>query len=99
MVTLVCEEGGHAGGGLRGVVVSELGVWQQRRPVILLVVDIHAQVLFQDLVGALGLPVGLGVVRSTEVGLDTEEGAERRPEPRHEVLTAVRHDVGRCPVL
>ena len=79
MVTLVCKEGGHAGGGLRGVAVSEFGVWQQRCPVILLIVDVHTQVLFQDLVGALGLPIGLGVVRSTEVGLDTKEGAERCP--------------------
>ena len=44
------------------------------------VVDIDAEVLFQDLVGAFGLSIGFRVVRSTEVGSDTKEGTEQSPK-------------------
>ena len=63
-----------------GVVVCKLCEGQEVDPVILFVVDIDVEVLFQNLVGAFGLSIGFRVVRGTEVGSDTEEGTERSPK-------------------
>ena len=44
------------------------------------IVDIDVEVLFEDLVGSLGLSIGFLVVYGTEVGLDTKEGTEQSPK-------------------
>ena len=51
---------------MQGIVVCELGHGKEVDPIVLLVVDIHLNVLFQDLVDLFSLSVGLGV----EVGFD-----------------------------
>ena len=55
---------------MRCVVVRKLGQGEEIDPVILLVVDIHPQVLLQDLVDSFGLAVGLRVIGGRKVGLD-----------------------------
>ena len=70
----------HLGCRVFTVVVRKFCKGQEVDTVILLVVDVDAEILFQDLVGALGLSIGLRVVRSTEVGSDTEEGTEQSPK-------------------
>ena len=63
-----------------GVVVREFCERQKVDPIILFMVDIDAEVLFNNLVGTLGLSIGFWVVCGTEVVSDTEEGTERSPK-------------------
>ena len=66
---IVGEEGCHACCCRNGVIVGIFGRGEELRPVILLVVAVHTEVLFQDGIGALGLVVGLGMEGSGKVGL------------------------------
>jgi len=43
---------------------------QKVNPIVLLVVDVHLKILFQDLVDPFSLTVSLWVVGSQEVGFD-----------------------------
>ena len=57
---------------------SKFGEGEVFIPVVLLSACIQTEVFLDFLVGSFGLSVGLGVIRSSEVGLDTEllkEGA------------------------
>jgi hypothetical protein len=56
------EEQGDVHGGVRGIVVCELCVGEERCPVVLLVVDIDLQVLLKYLVEVLSLAISLGVI-------------------------------------
>ena len=90
----VGEEGRNLSGCMRSVVVSEFGEREERNPIVLLVVDIDAKILFEDLVNSLGLSIGFGVVGCRKVRFDVEESGERFPEARNEVFSAIRDDVG-----
>jgi hypothetical protein len=52
---------------IQGVVVSEFSEGKERTPVVLHVVAVHPNVLFQSLVDTLGLSVGGRVVAGGEV--------------------------------
>ena len=55
---------------MQSVVVPKLGQWEEVDPIILLVVDVHPKILFQDLVDSFGLAISLRVVGSQEIGFD-----------------------------
>ena len=57
VVTLVSEERRHTSCLARCVVVGELSQRKQLRPVILLVVAVGAEVLFEGLIDPLGLTI------------------------------------------
>ena len=57
VVAMVGKEGGHADGGMEGVVVGEFGYWEEVVPVILSIVAEGSKVLFEDLVDSLHLAV------------------------------------------
>ena len=48
--------------GAQGIVVCELPAWQELEPVVLLVVAIDPDVLFQGLVSVLSLPITFWVI-------------------------------------
>ena len=50
MKTIVSEERGDHGFRVQSVVVCKLGQGKEVDPIVLLVVDVHLKVLFQDLV-------------------------------------------------
>lgn len=89
VVTLVREERGELGRGVRSVVVCELRERKKGDPIVLLIIDIDAKVLFEYLIDVFRLAVSFWVIRGGEVGFDMEELREGRPEPRDEVLAAV----------
>ena len=62
VIALVGEEGGHAGGGVRSVVVGEFREREEVGPVVLLVRAVMSEVLFQGLIRSFGLTIGLRVV-------------------------------------
>ena len=67
MITFVCVKGGDPGGGARGIIVSELWEGKYIQPIMLLIVTIHLEVLFQCLVGPLSLPVPFQMVAQGKV--------------------------------
>ena len=75
VIPLICEEGRDLSRGMGGVIVGEFREREVRCPIILLIISVYAEVLFEDLIDALGLSVGLGVVGGREVGGDVEKVA------------------------
>ena len=63
VITFVSVEWGDLRRGTQGIVVCELAKWQGLVPVVLLVVAVDPDVLFQGLVSALGLPITFRMVR------------------------------------
>ena len=70
MKTLVGEERGDHGRRVRSIVVCKLGQGKEVDPIVLLVVDVHPKILFQDLVDPFGLAIHLRVIGGRKVGLD-----------------------------
>ena len=50
MVSFVSKEQGDSRGGIRGIIIGEFGDGKQIRPIVLLVVAIYSEVLFQGLI-------------------------------------------------
>lgn len=61
MIAVECEEWRHADRAVVGCVVCELGKRQKVGPIVLKIVAVEAQVLFEGLVDALGLTITLRV--------------------------------------
>jgi len=59
MKTLVSEERGDHGCRVRSVVVCKLCQREEVNPIILLIVDVHLKILFQDLVDPFSLTISL----------------------------------------
>ncbi len=70
VVTFIREEGGYACRGMGSVVVCEFRERKEGNPVVLLVVDVNPEVLFEYLIDAFGLSVCFRVICSGKVGLD-----------------------------
>ena len=90
MVTFVGKERGDPCSGTRGIVVSRFRKWEQGVPVILLIIAKYPQVLFQGLIGPLGLPVTFGVVSGGEVELHVKCFSEGAEKSGNELGTSVR---------
>jgi hypothetical protein len=95
VVSLVSVERGYTSGRVRRVVVNEFGDGELRGPVVLLIVDVNTEVLFEGLIDSFGLPVHLWVISSQQVGLDVERSAQGRPELGDEQFSSVGNDVSR----
>src|SRR6266478_4802970 len=67
VISFVCKEWRHPCCCVHGIVVGKFGHWEKGSPIVLLVVRIHPQVLFQDLVSMLHLSVPFWVVTRCEV--------------------------------
>ena len=82
VVALVSKERGHTSSLARCVVVSELGQRKQLRPVVLLVVAVGAEVLFEGLIDLLSLTIPFRMISRSEVELHTKHCAEAVEEMR-----------------
>jgi hypothetical protein len=67
-------------------------------PIVLLIIAVNPQVLFQRLVRPLRLTVRLWVVCRRPISLDVVEIEESLGEAGSELLTAIRDNVRRKPV-
>jgi len=63
MKTFISEEWGDHDFRVRGVVACKLSRGQEVNPVVLLIIDVHLEVLFQNLVDPFSLAVSLWVGR------------------------------------
>ena len=57
MIAFVGEEQRNSGGGTRSIVVSELSKRKKDEPIVLLIVAVYAEILFQRLVSTFGLTI------------------------------------------
>ena len=67
MVTFVSEERCNASSGTRSIIVSELCQREEFGPIVLLVIAIDSNVLFQGLICSFGLSVSFGVITGGEM--------------------------------
>ena len=72
VVAFVGEEGRDAGRSARSVVVGKLCKGKEFSPIVLLIVAIDSEILFQRLVSPFGLSVSFGVVTGREVELHVQ---------------------------
>lgn len=93
MVAFVGEEGCDSSGSTRSVVVRKLRKREEFGPVVLLVVAIRAEVLFECLIRAFGLAIAFRVVTRGEVKTHVESFGQRPEEVRHEFGATVGGDV------
>src|SRR3984957_13675083 len=63
-------KGGVASSRVDTIVVTELGQWKPFGPIVLFVIDIKTKVLFQFLIGTLGLTIGLRMEGSGQIACD-----------------------------
>src|SRR6266481_9724414 len=99
VVALICEERGNSCGAARSVVVCELSEGEEAQPVVLLVVAVDVEVLFQSLVSVLGLSVTFQVISQGEVQLHVQGGAKGPEEMGHEFQPTVGSDMRRDTML
>ena len=99
MVAFVGKEGGNSSSSGRSIVVSKLREQKEIGPVVLLVVAVGAEILFQSLVRAFGLTIAFGVISRGEVESDVEGFGEGTEEVGDELRSAIGGDMGRSSVL
>ena len=93
VISLVSEEWGYSGGSTRGIVVCELREREKLSPVVLLVVAVNPDVLFQCLISAFGLSVAFRMVTRGEMKLHIESFSEKPEKMRDELRSAIGGDV------
>src|SRR6266571_8428593 len=99
VVALVSEERGHTSSCVQGVIVCELCERQELRPIVLLVIAVNLQVLFQHLVHSLCLSVALGMITRGEMETDIK-GLTKGTEERGDKLgSPIGSDMGGNAVL
>src|SRR6266545_5807289 len=85
MVFFVSKERGHTSSLARCVVVGELSQRKQLGPVVLLVVAVGAEVLFEGLIDLLSLTIPFRMISQSEVELHTKCCAKAAEEMRDEI--------------
>ena len=99
VIPLVGIERGNSGSRTWSVVVSKLREREQREPVVLLIVAVDLDVLFQGLVSVLGLTITFRMVPRGKVQLHVQGRAKRSEEVQDELRTPITSYMGRDPVL
>ena len=95
MVTFVSEERGNTSRGARSIIVSELRQREEFGPVVLLIIAIDSNVLFQGLICSFSLSVGFGVITGGEMELHIQSCSERSEEVGYELGASVGGNVRR----
>ena len=93
VIAVIGKEWGHTSGCILGIVVYEFRKGEKLVPVILLIVAIDPQILFQRLIYPFCLPIRLGVVRCGPVALDIEPFEQMSGEVRDKLGAPIRDGV------
>ena len=80
VVSFVSEERGHTGSLARRIFVGELSQRKQLGPVVLLVVAVGVEVLFEGLIDLLGLTIPFRMVSRSEMELHIKRCAKAAEE-------------------
>jgi len=89
-------EGSHFNTRMVGVVVAELSDRKEAFPVVLLVVAVHVDVLFDELVDSFGLTVSLRMEGGRHVDLRAKKALKSAPKFAVEDRTAIGDDIVGC---
>src|ERR1700720_2105527 len=93
VITFISEEWRNTRCSTRSIVKSKLGQWKESFPVILLVVAVHTQILFQSLVCLFGLSIAFRVISRSKVKLHIQSLSERSEEMENELGSVVGCDM------
>jgi len=93
MITLVGKEGCNSSSGTWSIVVSELSYWKVFGPIVLLVIAIDLEVLFQSLISLFYLSITFRMISGSEVKLHVQHSSERPKEVGYEFHAMIRSDV------
>ena len=93
MISFVGKERGYSCSSTWSIVVCEFCKRKKFGPIVLLIIAVYLEVLFQCLVGVFGLSVSFWVISRSEMKLDVESFSERSEEVRDELHSAVRGHV------
>src|SRR5882724_4711183 len=99
MITFVGKEGCNAGSGTQSIVVNKLSQWKEFGPIVLLVVAIDSEVLFQSLVCSFGLPITFRMIPGCEVKFHVKCSSKGSEEMGHKLCSSIRSDVARDTML
>src|ERR1700731_4263918 len=99
MITLVRKEWGNPHSGAQSIVVGEFRQGEEFGPVVLLIIAVTTEVLFQCLVGSFHLSVALRVIPRSEVQGHIEDLAQRAEKMRDELGAAIGGDMRRDSVF
>ena len=70
VVAFVSKEQGHTGSCVQSIIVCKLCKRQELGPIVLLVIAVNPQALFQHLVHSLCLSIALGMITRGEMEMD-----------------------------
>jgi len=93
MITFVSKERCNTSSGTQGIVVSKLRQREEFRPVVLLIIAIDSNVLFQGLIRSFGLSVGFRVITGGEMELHIQSCSERSEEVGYKLGASVGSNV------
>ena len=93
MIPLIGEKEGDTCSCTQSIVVGKFHKGQKVSPVVLLVVTIHIEVLFQILISSLSLAIPLWMVSRDEVEIDIQSLIEGMKEMRYKLWTPIRGDI------
>src|ERR1700719_1543539 len=99
MITLLLKEWGNPRSGARSIVVGKFRQGQEFGPVVLLIIAVTTEVLFQCLVGSFHLSVALRVIPRSEVQGHIEDLAQRAEKMRDDLGAAIGGDMRRDSVF
>ena len=80
VVALIGIEGCNTSGCTCCVIVCELSEWEQAEPIVLLVIAVDSDVLFQSLISSFGLSITFRMITQGEMKLHVETETERSEE-------------------
>jgi hypothetical protein len=89
MISLVGEEWRYSRSSTRSIVVSELHEQKKFLPIVLLIIAVNSEVLFQCLIGAFSLSVTFRMVSRGEMKSHVESFSERSEEVQDELRSTV----------
>ena len=93
VISLVSKEWGYSGGSTQSIVVCELCEQEKSFLIVLLIVAVNSDVLFQCLICAFSLSITFRVVSGGEMKLHIESFSERPEEVRDKLCAAIGGDV------
>src|ERR1700731_4678239 len=99
MIALICEEWGNPCSSAQSIVVGKFCLGQEFGPVVLLIIAVTMEVLFQHLVSSFHLSIVLWVIPRSKVQGHIKDLAQRVEKMRDELGAMIRGDVRRNSVF
>jgi len=93
MVTFVSEERGNASSGIQSIIVSEFHQQEEFGPIVLLIVAIDSNILFQGLIHSFSLSISFGVITGGKMELHIQSCSERSEEVGYKLGALVGSNV------